>query len=159
MLCLPAIDASAQGPIAPARAADYASWNIPQWAARRFEDQKVSQRYEIVLEVNPFMQRGDFDGDGQPDIAMLVRHRQTGTRGIVILHQGHATPHVMGAGTTFGNGGDDWNWLWVWRVEPALTVAKEFPPSREALYVAKPEAAGALLYWDGQRYRWRQAGD
>lgn len=158
-LGLPVASAYPQRPAPTTRATDYAIWNIPEWAAIRLEGHGFRKRYDLVLEVNPFFQRGDFDGDGKPDIALLVRHRQSGKRGIVVLHQATPTPHVLGAGATFGNGGDDWSWLWVWRVHPDFKLSGELPSRREILYVAKPEAAGAHLYWDGRRYQWKQVGD
>ncbi len=143
----------ARDPLAP-----YRTSNLPRWALEVLGAQFQAQ-YQWYDRVNPFFQRGDFDGDGQSDIAILVRHRATGKVGIAFVHRATRAVHVVGAGTPLGNGGDDFTWLGVWHVEDAGTL-KEVPGFRgEVLYVEKPESAGGLIYWDGTRYQWVQRGD
>ena len=133
----------------------YATSNLPRWAGAALQSQHFGERYELYLGVNPFYQRGDFDGDGEPDLAILVREKTTRKVGIAILHRRTGDLHIVGAGIPLGNGGDDFAWLGVWRVEPAPNSALR----REALYVEKPESAGGLIYWNGSRYVWVQMGD
>jgi len=136
----------------------YGEWNIPRWVLGTL-DRQFRAQFEWYDRVNPFFQRGDFDGDGQTDIALLIRQRATGKIGIAIVHRGRGTIHILGAGTPLGNGGDDFSWLGVWRVEDGR-VLREIPAFRgEIIYVEKPEAAGGLIYWDGTHYQWVQRGD
>ncbi len=138
--------------------AAYRTSNLPRWALEVLGAQFQAQ-YQWYDRVNPFFQRGDFDGDGQSDIAILVRHKATGKVGIAFVHRATRAVHVVGAGTPLGNGGDDFTWLGVWHVEDAGAL-KEVPGFRgEVLYVEKPESAGGLIYWDGARYQWVQRGD
>jgi hypothetical protein len=136
----------------------YRDWNVPRWALGALDAQFRAQ-YEWYDRVNPFYQRGDFDGDGQVDLALLIRHKTTRKVGIAFVHRASRAVHVVGAGTPLGNGGDDFGWLGVWRVDDGSAL-REVPGFRgEVLYVEKPESAGGLIYWDGTRYQWVQRGD
>ncbi len=136
----------------------YRGSNLPRWALEVLGAQFQAQ-YEWYDRVNPFYQRGDFDGDGQLDLAVLVRHKVTGKVGIAFVHRGTRAVHVVGAGTVLGNGDDNFTWLGVWHVEDASAL-REVPGFRgEVLYVEKPESAGGLIYWDGTHYQWVQRGD
>jgi hypothetical protein len=137
----------------------YRSWSLPAWVHEALARPAFAGTYQLHFGINPFYQRGDFDGDGATDIAVLVRHRSTGKTGIAFVHRTSKSWHVVGAGSPLDNGGDDFSWLGIWRVEPGARLT-EVPGFRaEVLYVEKPESAGALLYWDGKRYRWVQRGD
>jgi len=133
----------------------YASWNLPQWVNSAAANAHLWESYELFLRLNPFYQRGDFDGDGQLDIAIQISHKQTHKRGIAIIHRADSSVHIVGAGQRLGNGGDDFAWLWVWRVDP--------PDPRhyrgESLYVEKPESASGWIVWNGQTYTWIQGSD
>ncbi len=136
----------------------YRGWNVPRWALEVLGAQFQAQ-YDWYDRVNPFYQRGDFDGDGQTDVALLIRHKVTRKVGIAFVHRATGVVHIVGAGTPLGNGGDDFTWLGVWRVEGGRAL-REVPGFRgEVLYVEKPESAGGLIYWDGSRYQWVQRGD
>lgn len=138
--------------------AGYRDWNVPRWALGAMGADFRAQ-YDWHDRVNPFYQRGDFDGDGRADLALLIRHKTTRKVGIAFVHRASGAVHVVGAGTSLGNGGDDFSWLGVWRVDDG-TALREVPGfRREVLYVEKPESAGGLVYWDGSKYRWVQRGD
>jgi hypothetical protein len=135
----------------------YRTSNVPSWAL-----QVLGRDFLVTNDwydrVNPFYQRADFDGDGQADIALLIRQRNTGKVGIAFVHRANSTVHMVGAGRALGNGGDDFSWLGVWSVHDRAT--REVPAARgEILLVEKPESAGGLIYWDGSAYRWLQHGD
>jgi hypothetical protein len=102
--------------------------------------------------LNPFLLQGDFDGDHRLDLAVLVTRRDTGARGIAVVHAGAPRAVVLGAGHALGNGGDDFTWMDAWSVQPK-------PPDRDALLLEKLESASAIVYWDGAAYRWKQQGD
>lgn len=140
------------------RVGDHAIGNLPRWAQRALHEDAGLGRYELFLGLNPFYVSGDFDGDGQLDVAVQVTEEDSAKRGIIILHR-EGRAHVIGAGEDFGNGGDDFSWLWEWH-----TLSPELIPTQpvrglDVLYIAKPEAAGGLVWWDGERYRWTQWGD
>ena len=138
---------------------EYAAWNLPRWAAPMLHDSGFHDRYELFLGLNPYFLTARLDGDDSMDVAIQILERATRKRGLVIIHWRDRSLHVLGAGNRLGNGGDDFQWLWVWRVAPPAEVDAPALRGREALYLEKPEAAGGYVYWNGATYLWRQAGD
>jgi hypothetical protein len=114
--------------------------------------------------MNPFYLRGDFNGDGKADIAVLVKQRSTGKLGIAIINGATDKVRVVGAGNAIGNGGDNFEWMDSWQVysegRAAQAAGGRGPKFHgDALLVSKSEAANALIYWNGKRYAWFQQGD
>lgn len=140
--------------------------NIPNEVRRTFRKLRLNERYDFSFHINPFYLRGDLDGDGRADIAILVKDQSTAKVGIAILRAPAHTVTVLGAGNAFGNGGDDFSRINVWRVHPKEKVHRgadggPAPPTlrSEAIFVEAAESASALIYWDGRRFRWYQQGD
>jgi hypothetical protein len=139
--------------------------NIPRWVVQLFSAKKLDTQYEIVFTLNPFYLRGDFNGDGKPDIAVLVKNKQSGKLGMAICHSEKNEVFLVGAGTIIGDGGDDFSWMDVWQVRTKHSAARnahDGTPAKligEGLLVEKSESGGGLIYWDGKRYRWHQRGD
>jgi hypothetical protein len=124
----------------------------------------LAKEYELSFHMNPFCLRGDFNGDGKADIAVLVKQRSTGKLGIAIINSATDKVTVVGAGNAIGNGDDDFEWMDSWQVYSKGRAAQEgqgsVPHLRgDALLVSKSEAASALVYWNGKRYAWFQQGD
>jgi hypothetical protein len=138
---------------------------IPQAVARAITNSSLAKNYDLSFRTNPFYLRGDFNGDGNTDVAFLVQHRSTGKIGIAIVHGATDKVIILGAGVAIGNGGDDFEWMDSWRVLSKNSAAREggktnAPDFRgDALFVEKSEAASALIYWNGKRYVWSQQGD
>src|SRR6266516_3478785 len=138
---------------------------IPQAVARAITNGSLSKQYDLSFRMNPFYLRGDFNGDGNTDVAFLVQHRSTRKIGIAIVHGATDKVIILGAGVVIGNGGDDFEWMDCWRVLSKDSAAREggktnAPDFRgDALFVEKSEAASALIYWNGKRYVWSQQGD
>ena len=132
---------------------------VPSWAARTLRQSLTKFGLVLTTHVSPSSLEGDFDGDGLPDLAVQVQQRANHKRGILIVHRGNLSVHVLGAGNAFGNGGDDFGWMGQWSVRdrPALTEVRA--RGRHVLYVSKPESAGGIIWWDGRRYQWTQWGD
>jgi hypothetical protein len=122
----------------------------PAWSVKVFNE-KLSTRYELVQKLEPFFYVGDFNGDGKPDVALLIKEKATAKLGIAIIEGGKRQIKIVGAGKPFGNGGDDFTWMDVWSIRHSGKL--------DRLYVAKSEAAGAVIYWDGSKYKWQQEGD
>ena len=110
--------------------------------------------YALDPRLNPFYQRGDFDGDGKPDLALLIKHKGSGKSGIAIVHAGATPVALLGAGKPFGNGGDEFSWQDAWYV-----VADPARAGAEALAILRLESGGGLAHWNGKRYVWQQHGD
>lgn len=112
--------------------------------------------------MNPFYLRGDFNGDGKIDVAVLVKQRSTGKVGIAIINGASDKIIILGAGTAIGNGGDDFEWMDSWEIYSKDRMANGTSVTKlrgDAVLVRKSEAASALIYWNGKRYVWLQEGD
>ena len=136
---------------------------LPAWAAKRWATAAATDGIELYPGLNPFYQRGDFDGDGKPDLAILVRDKATGKIGILMLHR-VGKPVLLGAGRPFGNGGDDFAWIDQWSVadggsNPRRRSEASASEPADALFVAKEGAASAFIRYRNHRYVWRQQGD
>ena len=122
---------------------------------------KANPRYGIEHKITPESLRGDFDGDGKPDQALVVA--RSGKQGVLICRSGAPTPIVLGAGTAFHEM-DNLDFT-AWRIH-----AKNQPVARgagarripslagDAIYL-EWESASALVYWNGKRFVWYQQGD
>jgi hypothetical protein len=76
--------------------------NVPAWAVQLFSAKNLDTQCAFAFTVNPFYLRGDFTGDGKPDIAILVKNKQSGKVGIAICHGGRNEVFFAGAGTLSG---------------------------------------------------------
>ena len=136
---------------------------LPLWAHASFSAFSKREAVEISNRLNPFVWRGDFDGDGRMDLAILVKHSRTKKEGIAILRRKGAAL-LVGAGKDFGNGGDDFSWIDLWFVEDRGTLQRshyEKPVrlSTDGLVVAKEGSASALIYLRNGKPKWQQQGD
>lgn len=130
-------------------------YSLPEWAHTLAGRQGLADSLALAAQLNPFYQSGDFDGDGQLDVAVLVSRRATGEIGILLLHAGTGQSVLLGAGREFGNGGESFDWMTNWSVRPR----QEGGWRGDVLEVLKLESAGALIVWNGSAYEWQQRGD
>jgi len=149
------------------------AWSLPDGVRKCFSS-KSPVRFDVNTKLNPFYLRGDFDGDGRTDYAILVAERGTNKTGIAICRSGSSSIEVLGPGTslrvgTRKDGYDlkDFDWMDAWEVaskQPLESHSElnkfEAPPMvGEALHVIKSESADAFVYWSGKRWIWYQLGD
>jgi len=173
-----AADSAPNAPSGAARELSYAERScLPEWVARALEARDIAARYTPSAWLNPFALRARLDADTLADYAVTAIENRSGKRGVLIVHRGDLSVHVVGAGAEMGAGGDDFAWMDAWRVVERAEVEAEAPDAPrvpgaphapdgamppladDALWVAKTESASALIWWDGRRYRWRQQGD
>jgi len=136
---------------------------FPFWAERAWAQAAISRSLQVSKRLNPFVWRGDFDGDGRQDLALLVLNIRSKKEGIAFLFQ-RGRVVVIGAGTNFGNGGDDFSWMDVWHVEEKGTGHGNYRGQSvtlrvDGLMVAKESSASALVYFRNGRPVWQQYGD
>jgi hypothetical protein len=98
--------------------------NVRETIERAISKGPLAKDYEVSFHLNPFYLRGDFNGDGEVDIAVLVKQRSTRKVGIAIIHGGTSKIAILGAGAPLGNGGDDFTWMDYWQVYPKGYVAR-----------------------------------
>jgi len=139
--------------------------DLPNAVKNALTNGATGKKYEVSFRMNPSYLEGDLNGDGNMDVAVLIKERSTGKLGIAIVHGANGKVAILGAGVAIGNGGDDFEWMDSWRVysktRDAHTSGETSVPRLrgDALLVEKSEAASALIYWNGKRYVWSQQGD
>ena len=114
-------------------------------------NEKLGTQYELARKPEPSFYVGDFNGDRTSDVALLIEEKATSKVGIAIVEGKEKKIRIVGAGKSFGNGADDFSWMDVWSVRRSGKV--------DRLYFAKRDAAGAVIFWDGSKYKWQQEGD
>jgi hypothetical protein len=137
---------------------------LPEAVASRIS--ALGGNYEISDRINPYYLRGDFDGDGRADYAVLVTERGTGKRGMVVLLSSQPKPRVLGAGTPVPYGSEKWDDLNFdsWRVYGRGRIDAgtgfEAPPGKvDLILVQKTESASGFFRWSGTQFTWVQQGD
>ncbi len=135
-------------------------YNVPSEVGRCMKS--LGPSYAISGKINPFYLRGDFDGDGKADYAVLVRNGEQ--QGVMICRSVASKPIVLGAGTEF-NKMKDLNFN-AWqvhpkrrRVEKGVEEAKVPILIGDAILLQWEESASALVYWNGKQFVWYQQGD
>lgn len=136
---------------------------IPEAVELCFEKNHLYDLYAISDHINPFYLRGDFNGDGKADYAVLTREKSTEKKGIVICHSSTHSIYVLGAGKPLKRS-DGYEYVDfrfdAWRVFGKQKVWKgqaEGPPPQllgEAILIIWEEAGSGLIYWTGSNYAW-----
>lgn len=139
---------------------DVSIFNVPGPVANCLTP--LAGQFKIDGRINPFYLRGDFDGDGRTDYAVLITNSK-GERGVAICRAAARAPEIVGAGFVLNRSADfDFDAWMVFLKGPVEKGVGEGPPPRllgEAISIIWSESASALLYWDGRKFRWYQQGD
>ena len=139
--------------------------DMPDTARKVLTNGSAGKNYDFSFRINPSYLEGDFNGDGKMDVAVLVKERYTGKVGVAIVSGTTSKVTILGAGTSIGNGGDDFEWMDSWQVYSKTRAVHAAGKTSlrhlrgDALLVEKSEAANALIYWNGKRYVWSQQVD
>lgn len=125
---------------------------------------KIPKGYESFLWLRPGELSVDLDGDKQADSALLIRQLETGKRGIAICSTREKRVYIVGAGTDFGNGGDDFSWVNVWEIHPASPLLARIEPKNQGakqnrLFVGIEGGPGGEIFFESGVFKWRQFGD
>jgi hypothetical protein len=160
LFVLGTLSASAQSPSV--------MFNFPDDIMMQFMNGAVSRLYSVDDRINPFYLRGDFDGDGRADYAILVVAKSDKAKGFAIWLSSKRTFVVLGAGRPFTINDDhttNLDFIDFWQVYRRQTVepgVEAGPPPKligEAILCGKSESASGLIYWTGRGFRWYQQGD
>ena len=150
------------------------AWNLPDDAQKRLDEVKFFDYYQLSDGVNPFYVRGDLDGDGKPDYAILVTSKKTDNRFIVICRTGSKKIEILtdrNKSIIFDAArpaptDPNFNWMDAWQITPRRDLdenelnEKTPPPMRgEGILAEKTESASVIIYWTGKGYHWYQMGD
>ena len=138
-------------------------YNIPEAVVKCFAEKKLDKAYETSGRINPFYLRGDFDGDGKADYAVLIEEKRTQKAGVAICRSARGPTVILGAGSKF-KWGDDFKFD-AWQMYGKRRVERgvgEGPPPRligEAIMVEWKEKASGVIYWNGALFVWYQQAD
>ena len=137
---------------------------LPDWAAPKWEHAAKASSLKLSGRLNPYLQRGDFDGDGKADLALFVQSTASGKYGIAIVYAGDRSTTVLFAGKVLGNGGDSLDWVDIWIVQSKGSLQDGRNGTRyrlglDTLLLVKESSASALLPFENGRFKWRQQGD
>jgi hypothetical protein len=147
---------------------------IPSTFNETFTKLGLNKKYQQSAFLSPAFIQADFNGDGVPDVCILVASKTTKKSGLMILHGNSTAYFVFGAGTKFGSGSDDFKWADNWTLytgKNASTtqfdkrsgdiigskIVKLFRPG--VLIESKEDGAGGIIYWNGKRYIWMHQGE
>jgi len=73
--------------------------NALAWVIQLFSAKMLDGQYDFAFTLNPFHLRGDFNGEGRPDVAIVVKNKESGKLGIAIYHGGKNEIFVVVART------------------------------------------------------------
>jgi len=90
--------------IVGASSASAQSLTVPESVAELFKTTGFDKRFDFSTRLEPSYLRGDFDGDGKTDVAILVKQKSSGKIGIAVCHSATKKIVLIGAGTSVGNG-------------------------------------------------------
>lgn len=137
--------------------------SLPEAISSRIEQ---LDKYTISDRINPFYLRGDFDADGRPDYAILIKERSTNKKGVVVFLSSQAKPQILGAGRPVQYGAtksDDLNfdsWRVYGRSQTDVGTGFDPPPGKdELILVQKNESASGFFRWSATHFIWIQQGD
>lgn len=144
----------------------------PNWALKTFKVLQLNESLNISDFVNPFYFEEDFNGDSMLDIALLVEHKESLKKGILIIHGKTDDYSIIGAGEKFDNRFSDISWMDVWKVYRSSTsnqlTYKEnmdiddsilISVHNPCLEIKKTESSSGLIYWNGKSYKWSQKSE
>ncbi|MCH7879597.1 MAG: hypothetical protein IH914_09830 [candidate division Zixibacteria bacterium] len=152
-------------------------WNVPPWVDMKMKDYGLDTLYSYYYEHNPFYIRGDFNGDGEPDVTIMVENEKVNMTGFIIFHYGTEEYFIFGAGTSTSKyETNDYRRLDIWRVSrkksyhPGIKIMMngrviEYKRGSrtemigEALHFEKVETSQILLAWTGTGYQWSYSSE
>ncbi|RMG04734.1 MAG: hypothetical protein D6735_06400 [Acidobacteria bacterium] len=128
------------------------------------QNEEVAREIETQLPMihNPYFVRGDFDGDGRVDYAVIVESRKTKQEGLLICFRKKKIRAVL-LGLDPKKRPPFWL-LMNWDVQTREEVVKirnfkgesiGIRPKAESI-VMKGEDWIGVIYWDGRKFRWKE---
>ena len=135
----------------------------PVALTRCIESRDVQSSVTLDMSTNPYYLRGDFDSDGVPDYAVVVRGINSKKRGILIC-TGRRRNVILGAVTrgakAFSDMPDDnfvaphWEVATREDVRELRRTNEGVPdPKRESIFMVWEDGLH-IIYWNGSSYRW-----
>lgn len=133
-------------------------YNVPDTVTKCLATER-GRDFDLSARMNPFYLRGDFDGDGVADYAVLITQHETGKAGIYVCFGRTHKGVRIAAGHPFalegGKVSDDLKRFDAWEIYEDRKPAGR---KGESLQLIAKEAGSGLLSWDGKAFKWTQLG-
>jgi len=137
--------------------------NFPEWVYKVILKEKLNSNYDLSIKINPFLLYGDFNGDGELDIAFWVQKRDSKNLGIMIMNSNEEKIYVIGADNKFSEKNSTLNlftnWELVSRKSDIYDLRKHLNIKGDALLIIKLESSSGVIFWEGNKYIWKWLGD
>ena len=151
----------------PIQSENYILKRLPSWfiEANILEGLILNNGYVFDNRLNPLYLEEDFNGDGNMDIVVPIKHQPSQKIGFAIIHGQSKNLYIIGAGIRIKNGlSNDLSYIDIWKInrkkinQPGLDengeIDKNGPLILEnpSIQVEKSEVGGGQIYWDGKEY-------
>jgi hypothetical protein len=139
--------------------------NLPIWVCESSYVSGLQSKYTPYTRMNPFFITGDFDGDGDTDIALWVKNNETHKVGVLILTKAGKQTFVAGAGQNTEERGADYSYIDSWTLLRKGEVldsgyeSEKVPLIGDAIVLVKSEASAFAIYWNGRKFKFYQVSD
>jgi len=149
----------------PIEGEDLQRINLPGWVVERAAKLNFDKKYDLSLHLNPFYLPVDFDNDGKIDIAVWIKERSSGKKGVAIFIKSQEDIHLIGAGKKFGMGDGDYSWANLWLPFDKTGLKKSHweknPPKNigQGIVLRQFESSSGAVYWNGKSLEWYQVSD
>jgi actin-related protein len=145
-------------------------YNLPEWIfnSKIISKNTILEDYQIDSRLNPFYLEEDFNGDGNLDIALPIKHIKSGKVGFVIIHNKTNAINIIGAGKLVKNGlSDDLSYIDIWKINRKrkhlgtdidengeLIETQPLLLDYPSIDIMKTETGGGLIFWNGEEYEY-----
>jgi hypothetical protein len=147
------------------------------WYQKIINEKGLDKKFQFTEHLKPSTLEADFNGDGSNGIAIGITEKSTNRKGIIIIHSKTNDYFVLGAGTDFGNGGNDFNWIDKWSVytdkiaseteideeSGDILGSRDVTLTNPAILALKYEDgapwSGGVIYYKDKKYNWVHQGE
>lgn len=153
----------------------YLTPELPNWFIKYWDSSELKDSYSLMLDSNSdiVFVNPDLNGDGKRDVGIGIVNILTGENGLLIIHQKTKETFILGAGTAFGNGGKNWDWVdfiadyakdnkteeTLFDENYEIVGSKEVKLNQNGIKLGNFEGSSAIIYWIGEEYIWIHQGD
>ena len=141
----------------------------PVWLDFEFDENDSLEESNLLI---PTFFIDDFSGDGITDKAFFVNNKLQNKKGVLFLFGEKDMSYLIGAGSDFYSGGDDFKWADKWEVfvdtityettfykNGDVKGSKEIILEHPAIRIREEEGSGGLIYFKDDKFIYIHQGD
>jgi hypothetical protein len=141
--------------------------DLPPALREAFGESPLAEVYDASDRINPLYLRGDFDGDGKVDYAILIKRKSDGKLGFAVWLSSRENPIILGAGSRVEYGAsledhldfDSWRVSSPNRFDSSTSIEQPKGFRRDCIFVQKGEDASGIFFFKAGKFHWLQEGD